>query len=223
MNIRLNDPRVRYTPETYDRFTATVVRPFDEAMCPIVIEQAARRMPGAVLLDIGTGTARFLIYVAEHGGLPGLRLVGTDLFDDMLAEARRAADAAGVEIELIRDDVHAMRLPDAFADVITSRSTIHHWQDPAQAFREIDRVLKPDGIAIITDVRRDAPPEAVDAFNRLRAEAGLPPSVLDEKYTVPEMEAFCRAAGIADRCRFHVGESGLAALGVSLVLRGRGR
>ncbi|MEZ5288660.1 MAG: hypothetical protein R2712_28405 [Vicinamibacterales bacterium] len=71
MSIRLNDPHVRYSAADYDRFTATVIKPFDEAMCPVVVDLASRRMPGAVLLDIGTGTARFLIHVAQHGGLPG--------------------------------------------------------------------------------------------------------------------------------------------------------
>ncbi|MEZ5288659.1 MAG: class I SAM-dependent methyltransferase [Vicinamibacterales bacterium] len=136
----------------------------------------------------------------------------------MLEEGRRAAAEAGVAIELVRQDVHQMDLPDAFADVVTSRSTVHHWSDPARALREIDRVLKPGGVAIITDVRRDAPPDAVAAFNRLRADAGLPPSVLEEKYSVTELEAFCRDAGLADRCRFHVAEDGLAALGVTIVL-----
>jgi ubiquinone/menaquinone biosynthesis C-methylase UbiE len=219
MTIKLHDPHVRYTAEEYDRFTATVIRPFDEAFAPVVAQQTRKRGPGAVLLDVGTGTARFLIHLAQAGLADDVRLVGTDLFDDMLDQARRAAAAAGVAIDLRREDVHAMTLPDAFADVVVSRSTVHHWSDPAQAFREIDRVLKPGGVAFIVDVRRDAPAEAVAAFNALRRDAGLPPSVLDEKYTVAELRGFCTEAGLDGRCEYYTAEDGIAALGVTIVIR----
>ena len=109
------------------------------------------------------------------GGRPVLLLHG--LFSDAqtnwirFGHAQRLADA-GFEgrIELAVDDVHEMRWPDAFADIIISRSTIHHWHDPRKALRDIFRVLKPGGIAMIHDVRRDPAPEAIEEFNRLRAQ-----------------------------------------------------
>lgn len=214
----LHQAHVRYSAEAYDRFTAYSTKPFDVALAALVTPRALKRMPGAVIVDIGTGTGRFLIHLAGIEALAGARLVGTDLFDDMLAQAGAAAREAGVALELTRQDVHRMDFPDAMADIVTSRSTVHHWHDPARAFREIFRILKPGGIAFICDIRRDAPAAAVDEFNRLRAAAGLPPSVLDEKYTVAELEQFCRAADLEAHARFFTTDQGLFALGVTVTI-----
>jgi len=43
-------------------------------------------------------------------------------------------------IRLEQCDVHQMPQPDETADLIVSRSTIHHWADPPQAFREVFRL-----------------------------------------------------------------------------------
>ena len=218
MSDVLHQAHVRYSAEAYDQFTATSTKAFDLALASLVTKPLLKKMPGAVIVDVGTGTGRFLIHLAGIEALSGLRMVGTDLFDDMLEQGRAAARDAGASIEFSRQDVHAMTLPDQMADVVTSRSTVHHWHDPAQAFKEIFRILKPGGIAFICDIRRDAPAEAVEEFNRLRAAAGLSPSVLEEKYTVAELEAFCRAAGLADQARFYTTDKGLLALGVTVTL-----
>jgi ubiquinone/menaquinone biosynthesis C-methylase UbiE len=219
MTIELHQAHVRYSAEEYDRFTATFTRQFDAALAGIILPHAITRGPDAVLIDIGTGTGRFLLHLATIPALAGLRLIGTDLFPDMITRARTAADDAGVTIQFLCQDVHQMELPDASADIITSRSTVHHWQDPVQAFREIYRLLKPRGVAFICDIRRDAPADVVAEFNRLRAEAGLGPSVLEEKYTKAELEEFCRVAGIDGHCRLYAGGEGLAALGITLMMK----
>jgi SAM-dependent methyltransferase len=36
-----------------------------------------------------------------------------------------------------------------------SRESLHHWDDPEKGFKEISRVLKPDGKLYIEDHRRD--------------------------------------------------------------------
>ncbi len=195
------------------------MKPFDDSLAEAIVKEAVPRLPGAVLLDIGTGTARFLIHLAKLPSLSGLRLVGTDLFPDMIDQARRAVQDEGCpEIELLVEDAHAMSLPDAFADIIISRSTIHHWSNPPQALREIYRLLKPGGVAVITDVRRDAPEPVRLEFNRMRAAAGIPEAFFDEKYTAAEVEQFCREAGIGHHAKVHLPAGGLGALGLALVI-----
>jgi SAM-dependent methyltransferase len=153
--------------------------------------------------------------------MDGVRLVGTDLFADMLERGRETIREAGVEprIELLQQDVHAMDIADAFADIVTSRSTIHHWANPPRAFTEIYRVLKPGGIALIIDVRRDPAPEAIDEFNRQRALAGIGPSNLDEKFTPVEVEAFVREAGLEAHAVVRTPRRGLAALAYVVEIR----
>lgn len=221
MPMEKNQAHVRYTADRYDEFTAGFVRPFDEMVTRRVVGEARDRPAGSVLLDVGTGTARLLIHLARVESLSGLRLIGTDLFADMIERARQSVAEAGLSdrIELTQQDVHAMDLPDESADIVLSRSTIHHWSDPSRALAEIDRVLRPGGVAFIHDVRRDPAPEALEEFNRLRARAGLGPSFLDEKFTAAEVEAFLLAAGLADRGTVHAPSSGLGALGMEVEIR----
>ncbi len=48
-------------------------------------------------------------------------------------------------------------------DFIVCRAAFKNFSQPVQALREMHRVLKPGGKALIIDLRPDAPPEAVRA------------------------------------------------------------
>ena len=52
---------------------------------------------GSHIVDIGCGTGRHAVGLAKHG----LKVTGVDISEGMLAQARKAAEEAGVEIELI--------------------------------------------------------------------------------------------------------------------------
>jgi len=215
-----HEAHVRYSAKDYDDYTAKSVGKFDALLADRIVEEAAGRA-GLTLLDIGTGTARLLVYLARIAALDNMRLIGTDVFEDMVESARDTVRAEGLadRIRLAVDDVHAMAVADGSVDVIISRSTIHHWSNPVLAFQEIFRVLRAGGIAIIHDVRRDPAPEAIAEFNRLRAEAGIGPSFLDEKFTVAEVEQFVRDAGLSEHARVLAATKGFAALGYALEIR----
>jgi SAM-dependent methyltransferase len=136
----------------------------------------------------------------------------------MLDRARQWVAEANLSdrIVLVREDVHAMRLPADYADIVLSRSTIHHWSNPRAAFAEIYRVLKPGGVALIHDIRRDAPREALEEFNRIRERAELSPSFIEEKFTADELEEFLREAGLDAVASVRSGSTGLAALGMEV-------
>ena len=47
----------------------------------------------------------------------------------------------------------ALAFPDASFDLVISTMSMHHWADPTAGLTEIGRVLRPDGRALIWDLR----------------------------------------------------------------------
>ncbi|MEZ4598467.1 MAG: class I SAM-dependent methyltransferase [Syntrophotaleaceae bacterium] len=100
-------------------------------------------------LDIGTGGGPMLIELAK---LTDLELVGIDLNPAALALADENVRRHGLEekrFQWRQGDVHSLPLPDCFASFVISRGSIPFWDDHALAFREIYRVLRPNGLAVI--------------------------------------------------------------------------
>ncbi len=69
---------------------------------------------GARILDIGCGTGRHSVELSRRG----YRLTGVDLSQGMLTEARKAAEAAGVEVEWIKSDATTYRASRPFDAVV---------------------------------------------------------------------------------------------------------
>ena len=196
--MRDNMP-VHYSAADYDRYTTDAVSTYDDGMIRRLLQEYRLMGRGKrVLLDIGTGTAQLLLKIATDPDFEDIELIGTDFFEDMVEQARQTVAEAELSdrIRIEQSDVHEMPQLEGTADLIISRSTIHHWADPPQAFREVFRLLKRGGVAIIHEPRRDPAPEALAEFNRLRAEQGIEPARMDEKYTSEEVRGFLAEAGL---------------------------
>jgi ubiquinone/menaquinone biosynthesis C-methylase UbiE len=216
--MRKNLP-VKYSVESYDHYTKSFVTIYDEFLLQNLVDEYHQQGGGfKTLVDVGTGTAQILIKAAEKPELQALSLIGTDYFQDMVDKAREVVKQNGLEnrIEIVNADVHNMPFPDNYTDLIISRSTIHHWADPVRAFQEIYRILKPSGVAIIHDVRRNPSPEVIAEFNYLRQQAGVVPSNMEEKYTTQEVEDMLKVAGLKEYASITAPESGPGSLGFEL-------
>jgi ubiquinone/menaquinone biosynthesis C-methylase UbiE len=106
------------------------------------------------VLDIGTGPA--LIPLKILAQCPTLRFVVTDLSDAMLALARHNVETHphGAMVQVEKADAKHLPYADASFDAVISNSVLHHLPDPAQYLREIARVLKPNGVLLVRDIRR---------------------------------------------------------------------
>ncbi len=215
------DLRSQGTAAQYDEYTAHFVDVFDS----ILVERVKQEAPGngdpGVLLDVGTGTARVLVRLAGEPELDHLSLIGVDLYEDMVSQARLTIREMGLEgrIRVDQGDVHDLPYETESVDIVISRSTIHHWRDPVLALKEVFRVLSPGGVAVIHEVRRNPPEEELEVFNRQRARAGLGPTVLEEKYTPEEVVDFLQQAGLEDRYSIVAPSSGPGAMGFELRLQ----
>ena len=91
-------------------------------------------------LDLGTGTGQGAFAIA--GRFPDAEVVGVDLADAMLAEARRKAPAELAErVRFENGDASALPFPDASFDLVAHANMIPF-------FDELARVLAPGGQAV---------------------------------------------------------------------------
>ena len=106
--------------------------------------------PGLDLLDVGCGPGTITVDLAARVA-PG-RVVGIDVSADPLAEARVAADRAGVEVTFEVGDVYALAADDDSFDVVHAHQVLQHLTDPVAALREMARVCRPGGVIAVRDV-----------------------------------------------------------------------
>ena len=99
-------------------------------------------------LDIGAGAGRILELLAPRAG----RAAGLDNNQAMLALARDRMAAAGhAHCSLRHGDLYAAPFDDARFDMITAHLVLHDLDTPAQAIREMARMLAPGGVVILAD------------------------------------------------------------------------
>lgn len=131
--------------EAYRRWAAT----YDEEENPVhaLDERAVRLLTpplaGLDLLDAACGTARRLVFAD-----PPRRAVGFDLVLEMVAAGRRRPERSRATAVA---DLLAMPFPSASCDVVWCRIAAGYVRDLAALYREIARVLRPEGCAIVTD------------------------------------------------------------------------
>ena len=131
----------------------------------IIIKHVARPRigelpsPGSSLLDLGCGTGHLL--VALHDAivakkLPSLHLHGIDIGTESVRLCQEALVNAGIEdIDVREGDGASMPYADESFDVVVTSLSLHHWTNPRVVFDEIYRVLRPGGLLVLFDMRRD--------------------------------------------------------------------
>lgn len=143
------------------------------------------------LLEIGPGPGFLSIELTRI--LPQMEIVGLDISDTMLEIARRNAKEHNLSerIEFRKGDASKMPFEDCSFDFVISSGSLHHWKTPVQVFNEIYRVLKSNRRAMISDLRKDAPPEKVkewvDIIDSTIMRWGFKHSI-KESYTAEQIE-----------------------------------
>lgn len=124
-------------------------------LTPDVVGQRARvidmlsPLPGEHVLDIGVGPGLLAYDLARMVGESG-RLVGLDAAPAMIKVARTRL-AAMPQAECVEGDAADLRFPDASFDIAVSTQVHEYVADIDRALKELHRVLKPGGRALILD------------------------------------------------------------------------
>lgn len=99
--------------------------------------------PGHTVLDLGCGPGTDLASLARAVTATGT-VIGVDHDQATVDAAReRTTDQRTVTVRL--GDIHDLPVPDRTADRARTDRVLQHVADPAQALREIHRVLRPGG------------------------------------------------------------------------------
>jgi len=206
--------------DDYDRFATETLEPWD-LLFVSRIRQLARELPPGVLADIGTATAVVPVRLAADPAFADWQFVGVDLDPEMLEQGRPRITQLGLahRVELRVGDAQALPFLDRSLAMVVGRATLHHLPDKALSLREMFRVLRPGGIALVHDMRRDAPSALLDRFTQLRAAANYPPTHLEEKLSLAEAHALVEEAGLAPHASISSPGAGLGALGFEIMLR----
>ena len=127
-------------------------------------QRIAERLPaGASVLEVAPGPGYFAIELAKLGGRS---VTGLDVSKTFVELATKNAVAAGVSVTFREGNASAMPFDAETFDLIFCRAAFKNFSEPVAAIREMYRVLKPGGTAVIVDLRKDARPDAIRAAVR---------------------------------------------------------
>jgi ubiquinone/menaquinone biosynthesis C-methylase UbiE len=95
---------------------------------------------GLRVVDLGCGFGWFCRWAREHGAA---QVLGLDLSEKMLAQARAAGPDAGIGYETA--DLDRLSLPEASFDLVYSSLALHYVEDVPRLFGTVHRALSPGG------------------------------------------------------------------------------
>lgn len=106
----------------------------------------------ADILDVATGTGDLAIQLARR--CRQARVTGVDLSEGMLEVGRRKVADAGLagRVSLSQADCLALPFADASFDAVTVAYGVRNFENLAQGYREMFRVLRPGGMLCVVEL-----------------------------------------------------------------------
>lgn len=154
---------------TYDRVGPRFFSHFGQRLV-----DCAALAPGSCVLDVAAGRGAVLFPTAERV-VPGGRVVGIDLSEDMVRETNAEVASAGWRhVEMRRMDAEQLDFPDAAFDGVLCGFALWFFPNPDAALREFIRVLKPGGVLGLSTWSEGNPAQV---FARKMLRPFLPPGV----------------------------------------------
>ncbi len=165
------------------------------------IEREAAILRGKHLLEIGCGMGFDSLEFLKRG----VRVTATDLTPTAVGLARRHFEIAGFEAEDVRvENGLDLTFADETFDAVWSNGVLHATGDTARAIREVRRVLKPGGRAIISHFyRKPSWMYALHRWGRENIEYKEEDPPVNEFYTEAEVESFFEGFRIEEAVQEH--------------------
>ena len=115
-----------------------------------LIMNCLRVEDGMKILDLGTGTGYLAFPFAEK--YKQTEIVGLDIVEKALEENRKRAEEEGLNnLHFVNYAGTAFPFEDHSFDMVITRYALHHFPAIKDTFREINRVLKKNGLFFLSD------------------------------------------------------------------------
>lgn len=119
-------------------------------MYPLLIQQFVDdyNLSKGIAVDIGVGPGFMGIEMAK---ITNMKIIFADINQESLNQAKNNFNSLDLDndAEYIKTDVEDIIFEDNYADFIMSRGSIWFWKEPEKGLREIQRILKPGGVAVV--------------------------------------------------------------------------
>lgn len=158
--------------------------------------QLAPKIPaGGSVLEIAPGPGYFCIELAKLGDF---RITGLDISRSFVEIARKNAAEAGLKIDFRLGNASAMPFDDGAFDFTFCQAAFKNFSEPVKAIAEMYRVLRPNGVVVIVDLRRDASPAEIEGevkgmglgrLNEALTRWTFKQMLLKSAYSMADMEA----------------------------------
>jgi ubiquinone/menaquinone biosynthesis C-methylase UbiE len=142
----------------YNRFHEVMAEESDQTVVAALVDKILPLVPGLIgrleqgidVLDIGCGSGRAMIHLAEH--FPRSRIRGYDFSDESIAAANKTARDRGLaNVHFEVRDAAELGQRQAF-DLVTAFDAIHDQAKPDRVLSQIAQALRPGGVFLMQDI-----------------------------------------------------------------------
>jgi ubiquinone/menaquinone biosynthesis C-methylase UbiE len=130
--------------------------------------------PEWLILDAGCGWGRFTWALIDDFGVPPEQIIGCDLSAGMLRTAAEEAQRRGERVAFHVCGLDTLPLETAAVDLAIAAHVLYFLHDLHRGVRELARVVKPDGFALVTTNSDAITPLVLDLHHRAVAALDIP-------------------------------------------------
>ena len=101
---------------------------------------------GERILDVACGGGVLSLKIAEKG----CEVYGVELSEDVINSAKRLAEREKIACAFKVGNAEDLPYQDGYFDKVVCSSSLEHFKDDIKALKEMNRVLKPNGVVVLT-------------------------------------------------------------------------
>ena len=183
----------------YDRTTRKSMEDFRE-----LASRLATTVPaGGRVLEVAPGPGFLSIELAKRG----CEVCAVDISRTFVEIAQKNAAEAGIKAEFMQGNAAELPVESGSADLVVCRAAFKNFTEPVKAMREMRRVLRPGGTALLIDMRRDVSMEEIKRYvrgmgltwwNRIFTNLTFKHMLIKRAYTLDEIRKMATEAGWKD-------------------------